>query len=201
MSSTSLSQNFDKIDKRELDFLSLEYPRVLDTLLRESWNILKKSTHLKRSLKIKKAVVGQQPLVKLLRRRTMNNKQETINLLEKYKKVLNNVKPRQAPGWEVCYRCSCPNHEAHATKGKDNNKLVIGVMQSKNISKFGKYIVTYYCEAHGEKGEGLCANDKLAKIFNERWNLGTGSGSVAKKMEPTVFPLHDESWKEVKGYD
>ena len=201
MSSISLSQNFDKIDKRELDFLSLEYPRVLDTRLRESWNILKKSTHLKRSLKIKKAVVGQQPLVKLLRRRTMNNKQETINLLEKYKKVLNNVKPRQAPGWEVCYRCSCPNHEAHATKGKDNNKLVIGVMQSKNISKFGKYIVTYYCEAHGEKGEGLCANDKLAKIFNERWNLGTGAGSVAKKMEPTVFPLHDESWKEVKGYD
>ena len=98
----------------------------------------------------------------------MNNKQETINLLQKYKKVLNNVTPRQAAGWEECYRASCPNHEAHATKGKDNDKLVIGVMQSKNIDKFGKYIVTYYCEAHGEKGAGMCANNKLAKIFNER---------------------------------
>jgi len=142
------SLNYDKIDTKGEDFLSSASTNPLGINLPTFWIILNNATPYERSLKIKKAVVGKQPLVKLLRRTTMNNKQETINLLEKYKKVLNNVKERQSAGWEVCYRASCPNHEAHATKGKDNTKLVIGVMQSKNISKFGKYIVTYYCELY-----------------------------------------------------
>ena len=66
----------------------------------------------------------------------MNNKQLTVDLLGKYLKVLNNVKPDQKAGWVERYRAACPNHEAHSEKGKNNFKLVIGVMPSKNIDKF-----------------------------------------------------------------
>ena len=73
----------------------------------------------------------------------MNNKQLTVDLLHKYLKKLNNVKQDQKAGWVERYRAACPNHEAHAKKGANNEKLVIGVMPSKNIDNFGKNCVAY----------------------------------------------------------
>ena len=139
------------------------------------------------------------PLNNLLTRRIkMNNKQLTVDHLHKHLKVLNNVKPDQKVGWIERYRAACPNHEAHATKGANNEKLVIGVMPSKNIDKFGKYCVSYYCNAHG--ADGLCGNNVLADIFSKRFNLGTGSRDKEITVDPSVFPKADESYKLIKGY-
>ncbi|HCT55295.1 MAG TPA: hypothetical protein DF712_22855, partial [Balneola sp.] len=128
----------------------------------------------------------------------MNNKQLTVDLLGKYLKVLNNVKRDEKAGWVERYRAACPNHEAHSKKGKNNEKLVIGVMPSKNIDKFGTYCVSYYCNAHG--ADGLCGQNVLAKIFSERFNLGTGSRDKEITVDPSVFPKADESYKLIKGY-
>ena len=105
----------------------------------------------------------------------MNNKQLTVDLLHKDLKKLNNVKQDQKAGWVERYRAACPNHEAHSTKGKNNEKLVIGVMPSKNIDKFGTYCVSYYCNAHGE--DGLCGNNVLAKFFQKDLILERDQGT------------------------
>jgi len=77
------SLSYVKIDTKEKVFPLLgSATKQYDINSRTCWNILKNKTLSKNTLKIKKAVVGQQPL-ELLERRIMNNKQETKNLLQK----------------------------------------------------------------------------------------------------------------------
>ncbi len=131
-----------------------------------------------------------------------NNKQETIKLLEKYKRVLKDVKLDQQAGWVERYSASCPNHEMH-NSGVHNHKLVIGIMEAtKRPDKFGKYVMTYYCNAYGDpKTSGCCSNKKLTELFSKRYKLGSGNLISAAEIEPQIFPFHDQSYKSIKGYN
>jgi hypothetical protein len=142
----------------------------------------------------------------------MNDKQKALALLDKYVKVLSEierhpqgVKEISAPGYEKCFKCSCPNHEAHNTHYKNgkiistpdqNHKMKIGVVKSDNPEKFGEYMVTYICWAYRK---GCCNNETLAKIFKEKFGLSSDARFFRREPQPTAFPRNDTSFLDVKG--
>jgi hypothetical protein len=178
-----------------------------------SLNISKQLTrsNLKKSLKKnKKAVIKRQRLTEL--DYIMDDKQKALALLDKYVKVLSGIEGHQegvkeisAPGYEKCFKCSCPNHEAHNTHYKNgkivstpnqNHKMKIGVVKSDNPEKFGEYMVTYVCWAYRS---GSCTNDQLSIIFKEKFGLSSDARFFRKEPQPTVFPRNDMSFLDVKG--
>jgi len=196
-----------KIDTKEKVFPLLELAtKQYDINSRTCWNILKNKTLGKNSLKIKKAVAWKTTALGMINMDNTKAKKQ----LEKYLKVLKNVK--QSHKGKDSYWATCPNPKgAHNFTNKttgayeetQNFQIQIQETQgNKHITteearaKFGDYMVSYYCHAHGEKGKGPCSNTNLAKHFKDKYGIGERR-SMHEDMEPSYFPEGDDSYLEV----
>ena len=150
-----------------------------------------------------------------------DNKEQALALLDKYMKVLNEIEgdkknyPKEitsniGKGFLKVFQCSCPNHDAHNHHSRDkgdkidrlpseNGKFRIGIQESKDPEKYGKYVLSYVCFAYGMDNKGACSFDNLNKLFKEKFNLSPDARHFRKQLEPNIFPRNDESWQDVKG--
>ena len=213
---------------RELDFRSSALGQVSDIRCPMHLITSKRLTHLNsillsrkiKSLKQnKKAVIEGQRLMELIKNNMKDNKAQALALLDKYMEVLTKIegdkkkypKPLNiGKGFLKAFQCSCPNHDAHNTHRKtdgdkydrdpnQNGKFRIGIQESKDPEKYGKYVLSYVCFAYGMNNSGACSFDNLNKLFKDKFNLSPDARHFKKDLEPNIFPRNDESWQDVKG--
>ena len=198
----------NRLDIQWSIFLNISKRSInLNTILQRNIPSLSGRRRLKQN---KKAVIERQRLMENGNDMS-DNKQQALKKLDEYIKVLNKIEGHQEGvvdisnrigRFEKVYKCSCPNHEQHES-GNENHKLRIGVQESESIkldpNKYGKYVVTYVCFAHGQGKNSPCSPSKLSKIFKEKYGLSSNAKIVNPEIEPHIFPRNDESWQDVKG--
>ena len=129
--------------------------------------------------------------MELIKNNMKDNKAQALALLDKYMEVLTKIegdkkkypKPLNiGKGFLKAFQCSCPNHAAHNTHRKtdgdkydrdpnQNGKFRIGIQESKDPEKYGKYVLSYVCFAYGMNNSGACSFDNLNKLFKDKFNL------------------------------